>query len=262
PCSDLLTPNICRPRPRCRPPRGGPASARALVRDRGRRAGRARRAYRCRGRRADRVAVLRTISPTRTPANSISCDPALAGGERMHFDQLKRREFITLLGGGVTAWPLAARAQQSVSKMPRIGIMDPGAIWGDHFRQALRDLGYVEGRNIAIEYRSTEETPDRLAGTATELAQPPVDVIVTFGSPPTQAADQAATMLGGSCHTARASPIWPDALPATCPRFCKALSLPTCLWSSRPSSTWLSTSRPRKHLGSRSRNRSFCLQTM
>ena len=93
---------------------------------------------------------------------------------------MKRREFITMLGG-TAAWPLAARAQQSVSKMPRIGIIDPGAQW-DPFRQGLRDLGYIEGRNIAIEYRSTEQTPDRL-------------VIVTYGSPATQAAKQATTTI-------------------------------------------------------------------
>ena len=65
----------------------------------------------------------------------------------------------------------------------------------DHFRQGLRDLGYVEGRNIAIEYRSTKETPDRLVAAATELAQLPVDVIVSFGSPATQAAKQATTTI-------------------------------------------------------------------
>ena len=108
---------------------------------------------------------------------------------------IERREFIATLGGATIAWPLGARAQQSASKIPRISIIDPGAIWGDHFRQALRDLGYVEGRNIAIEYRSTEETPDRLAATATELAQLPVDVIVTFGSEATQAAKQATTTI-------------------------------------------------------------------
>jgi len=107
---------------------------------------------------------------------------------------MKRREFITLLGGAAGAWPLAARAQQSVSKMPRIGIIDPGALW-DPFRQGLRDLGYAEGRNIAIEYRSTEETPDRLVAAATELAQLPVDVIVTVGSEATQAAKQATTSI-------------------------------------------------------------------
>src|SRR5215471_15024503 len=108
---------------------------------------------------------------------------------------IRRRKFLaTLLGGAAAAWPLAARAQQSLSKMPRIGIIDPGAMW-DHFRQALRDLGYVEGRNIAIEYRSTEERPDRLVAAALELAQLPVDVIVSFGSPATQAAKQATTTI-------------------------------------------------------------------
>ena len=106
-----------------------------------------------------------------------------------------RRELLAALGGAAATWPLAVQAQQSASKMPRIGVIDPGAIWGDHFRQALRDLGYLEGRNIVIEYRSTEETPDRLAATATELAQLPVDVIVTFGSTATQAAKQATTTI-------------------------------------------------------------------
>src|SRR5262249_16236239 len=105
-----------------------------------------------------------------------------------------RRAFITLLGGAAVAWPLAARAQQPASKIPRIGIIHPAAQW-DPFRQGLRDLGYIEGRNIAIEYRSAEETPDRLVAAATELAQLPVDVIVTFGSPATQAAKQATTTI-------------------------------------------------------------------
>jgi putative ABC transport system substrate-binding protein len=107
----------------------------------------------------------------------------------MQFNRLTRCEFITLIGGAVL-WPLAARAQQSVSKMPRIGIIDPVAIW-DHFRQGLRDLGYIEGKDIAIEYRSVEERPEQLVAAATELAQLPVDVIVTWGSPATQAAKQA-----------------------------------------------------------------------
>src|SRR5262245_52289272 len=108
--------------------------------------------------------------------------------------KMKRREFITLLGGAAAAWPLAAGAQQSVSKMPRIGIIDPGGTW-DLFRQGLRQLGYIEGRNIAIEYRSVEQRPERLVAAATELAQLPVDVMVTFGSPATQAAKQATTTI-------------------------------------------------------------------
>jgi len=111
----------------------------------------------------------------------------------MHFYQVKRREFITLLGGAAVAWPLAARAQQSVSKIPRIGIIDPTAIW-DPFRQGLRDLGYIEGRDITIEYRSAEG-PEQLVTAATELARLPVDVIVTIGSEATQAAKQATTTI-------------------------------------------------------------------
>jgi putative ABC transport system substrate-binding protein len=107
---------------------------------------------------------------------------------------MRRREFITLLGGAAAAWPLTARAQQSVSKIPRIGIIDPAANW-DPFRQGLRDLGYMEGRDVTIEYRSAEERPEQLVAAAMELAQLPVDVIVTFGSAATQAAKQATTTI-------------------------------------------------------------------
>ena len=106
---------------------------------------------------------------------------------------MKRREFITLLGSAATAWPLTARAQQPVAKMPRIGIINPGARL-DHFRQGLRDLGYIEGRDIAIELRSAEG-PEQLVAAATELARLPVDVIVTLGSQETQAAKQATTTI-------------------------------------------------------------------
>src|SRR5262245_9889205 len=111
----------------------------------------------------------------------------------MRTKPMRRREFITLLGGAVVAWPLAARAQQP-AKVPRIGIIDDAPIW-DHFRQGLRDLGYIEGQNIAFEYRYAEGKPDRLAAVATELARLPVDVILTFGTPPTAAAKQATTAI-------------------------------------------------------------------
>jgi putative tryptophan/tyrosine transport system substrate-binding protein len=107
---------------------------------------------------------------------------------------MQRREFITLLGGTALAWPVTARAQQPASKIPRIGIIDNAPIW-DHFRHALRDFGYIEGRNIAIEYRSAEGQPDRLASAATELARLPVDVFVTYGSTATQAAKRATTTI-------------------------------------------------------------------
>ena len=101
-----------------------------------------------------------------------------------------RRKFLATLGGAAAAWPLAARAQQRPTKLPVIGIVDDAPIW-DNFRKGLRDLGYIEGRDIAIEYRSTEGRPERLVAAATELARLPVDVMVTYGSPATQAAKQA-----------------------------------------------------------------------
>ena len=102
---------------------------------------------------------------------------------------MRRRDFITLLGSAAAMWPLAALAQQS-GKMPRIGILDDAPMW-QAFRQALRELGHVEGQNIAYEYRYGEGAPDRLAAVAAELVRRPVDVIATYGTPPTQAAKEA-----------------------------------------------------------------------
>jgi putative tryptophan/tyrosine transport system substrate-binding protein len=100
---------------------------------------------------------------------------------------MRRREFIALVGGAAT-WPFAARAQQG-QRVWHIGIIGDTAMW-NHFRRGLRDLGYIEGRNVTIEYQSTEERPDRLADVATELARLPVDVFVTAGTPETYAAKQ------------------------------------------------------------------------
>ena len=100
---------------------------------------------------------------------------------------MRRREFLTLLGGAAAVWPLAARAQQRPT--PRIGVIDQSPIW-DHFRQGL-ELGYVDGRDIVIEYRSAQGQPDQLAAAASELAGLSVDVIVTSGSAATHAAQQA-----------------------------------------------------------------------
>jgi len=101
---------------------------------------------------------------------------------------MRRRDFVKGLVGSA-AWPLGARAQQT-ERMRRIGIIDNAPIW-DNFRQGLRDLGYTEGQNIAIEYRSAEGQPDRLANAAIELARRPVDVIATWGTAATKAAKQA-----------------------------------------------------------------------
>jgi putative ABC transport system substrate-binding protein len=106
---------------------------------------------------------------------------------------VRRREFISLLGSAA-AWPIAARAQRPPVRMPRIGIIDNEPVW-DSFRQGLRDLGYIENRNIAIEYRSAEEKVDRLAQAARELVSVPVDVIVVTGSPATRAARQATSTI-------------------------------------------------------------------
>ena len=104
---------------------------------------------------------------------------------------MRRRAFITLLGGAAAAWPLAARAQQA-GKIPRIGIIDDSPIW-NAFRHGLRDLGYLEGQNIVFDYRYAGGLPDRLAWVAVELVHRPVDLIATFGTPPTLAAKQATT---------------------------------------------------------------------
>src|SRR5215469_2239349 len=103
--------------------------------------------------------------------------------------RMRRRDFMALLGSAAATWPLAAHAQQA-AKIPRIGILDDAPMW-QAFRHALRELGYVEGQNIAYEYRYGEGAPDRLAAVAAELVRRPVDVIATYGTPPTQAAKEA-----------------------------------------------------------------------
>ena len=97
---------------------------------------------------------------------------------------MRRRQFITLLGGAA-AWPLAARAQQA-TKLPPIGFLGSTApsAWGQWtaaFVQRLREIGWVEGRTIAIEYRWAEGRPERAAEIAAEFVRLRVDVIVTGG---------------------------------------------------------------------------------
>ena len=105
---------------------------------------------------------------------------------------MKRRQFITLLGGAA-AWPLTARAQQP-PKSPRIGIIDDSLQW-NAFRHGLRDLGYLEGQNIAFDYAYGDGVPERLAEAAAALVHRQVDVIATFGTPASFAAKQATTTI-------------------------------------------------------------------
>lgn len=105
---------------------------------------------------------------------------------------MRRREFITLLGGA--AWPLAARAQGG--KVYRIGILEPipwarNAANLDSLRKGLRDLGYLEGRNLAIEYRSADGQAERFPDLASELVGLNVDLILTRGTPATRAVQNA-----------------------------------------------------------------------
>jgi len=107
---------------------------------------------------------------------------------------MRRREFMSLLGAAAAVWPLAGRAQQP-SKLPTVGALilgstDPEQFWRE-FRQGLRDLGYVEGQNIRFEFRSAQGQANRLPELAAELVRLKVDVIVTWFTPPTQAAKQA-----------------------------------------------------------------------
>ena len=105
---------------------------------------------------------------------------------------MRRREFIELFGGALMAWPLPAQAQRG--KLARIGIIDNAPVW-DAFRQGMRDLGYVEGQSIAYEYRNTDGTPEQLSQAAAELVRIPVDLIATFGTPPSKAAKAATSTI-------------------------------------------------------------------
>jgi putative ABC transport system substrate-binding protein len=132
-------------------------------------------------------------TPDRNPAlqrapdlildNPLCCPPGY--GQRMQSGQLKRRDFISALGGAV-AWPIAASAQQA-GKPPTIGFLGTTTAsawqpWTAAFVQGLHELGWVEGRNVAIEYRWAEARSDRFAEIAAEFVRFKVDVIVTGGN--------------------------------------------------------------------------------
>ena len=107
---------------------------------------------------------------------------------------MRRREFITLLGGAAAAWPVVARAQQA--KVVTVGYLTPGSPEAidspglTTFREGLRELGYVEGQNLVLEQRSAEGQIERLPVLAAELVRLHVDVIVAVATPAARAAQQ------------------------------------------------------------------------
>jgi len=110
---------------------------------------------------------------------------------------MKRREFITLVGGAAVAWPLAADAQQK-GKLPLIGLLNPGSadtpgVVG--FYEGLRELGYTEGLNIAIERRYGDWNTDQFQQLAADLVRLKVDVIVVVSTSPARAAKQATSTI-------------------------------------------------------------------
>ena len=112
---------------------------------------------------------------------------------------MRRREFITLLGGAAAAWTLPARAQQ-VGRLPTIGYLGAGAStaespWTAAFMQRLRELGWIEGRTIAVETRWAEGRSDRYAEIVADLVQLKVAVIVTHSTAPVVAAKQATSVI-------------------------------------------------------------------
>jgi putative tryptophan/tyrosine transport system substrate-binding protein len=98
---------------------------------------------------------------------------------------MKRREFVTLLGGAAASWSRAARAQQA-GKLPTIGFLGADASafspWTAAFVSRLRELGWIEGKTVAIEYRWSQGRSERYAEIAAEFVRLKVDVIVTVGS--------------------------------------------------------------------------------
>ena len=113
---------------------------------------------------------------------------------------MERREFIKLLSGAAAARLPAVRAQQLNSTMPRIGFLGAATASGsakaiDTLRTGLREFGYVEGRNIVIEFRWAEERYDRLSQLVRELIAARVDLLITHGTPGTRAAKQATSTI-------------------------------------------------------------------
>jgi hypothetical protein len=160
---------------------------------------------------------------------------------------MERREFITLLAGAAAAWPLTARAQQS-GKLRTIGFLGQStrsaeSEWDYAFAQRLRELGWMEGRTITIEYRWSEGRAERFVQVAAEFVRLNVDVIVTSGTPQIIAAKQATSVIpivfatagnpvGAGLVASLARPI----LPASGSNSCASLFQVCADWRSWPMS--------------------------
>src|SRR5262245_50418927 len=111
----------------------------------------------------------------------------------MRINHLRRREFITLLGGAAASWPLAARAQAQQPTTPVIGLVQTGAQGamahlGTAFHHGLKEAGYIEGQNVEVVYRYADGQYDQLPTLVADLVRRQVALIAAFGPPAAQAA--------------------------------------------------------------------------
>src|SRR5262249_4416820 len=147
---------------------------------------------------ANEIGTTQSVRTARLRCGIVPFTRLPSHGEGPMLGIIARREFIALLGGAA-AWPLTARAQQA-AKPPTIGFLGSGTLtahghWVDAFLQRLRVLGWIEGRNLVIEYRWGEGSRDRAAVFAAEFVRLKVDIIVTYAVPMVLAAKQATSTI-------------------------------------------------------------------